>query len=91
MKLADLGTIVAITGGILTIVVSALKAVPRWANTYNRAGVQTQEWPPCEPCGSTGQDRYRPDRKCRRCGGSGRTFPGKWWRIKKAMKLFATM
>jgi hypothetical protein len=58
-------------------------------SAWERAGVQTDEWPVCTACGGYGE-RGPQEPVCRVCNKSGRTFPGRLWRLRKTLKLFFT-
>src|SRR6266536_87440 len=54
---------------------------------WRRAGAQSIEWPVFHACHGY---REKGPRKsvCRACKGTGTTFPGSWWRLRKAWKRF---
>ena len=83
------GEIAGIISLVWLIFEKGLKPIREFSSAWLRAGKQTKEWPECYACRSRG-NRGPQEPTCFTCGGTGRTFPGFWWRFRKTLKLFLT-
>lgn len=86
MTLGEVSGIIALAWLIFE---KGLKPIREISPAWIRAGMQTAEWPECYACRSSGE-RGRQEPKCLTCGGTGRTYPGFWWRCRKTLKSFLT-
>ena len=64
-----------------------IKFIREILTAWHRAGAQSIEWPICHGCHAYAAKGPR-EPFCRVCKGTGRTFPGLWWRLRKAWKRF---
>ena len=65
----------------------SIKLIREILRAWDRAGAQNIEWPVCDACHGYREKGPR-EPVCRVCKGTGRTFPGFWWRLQKAWKRF---
>jgi hypothetical protein len=65
----------------------SIKLIREILRAWHRAGAQSIEWPVCDACHGYREKGPR-EPVCRVCKGTGRTFPGFWWRLQKAWKRF---
>ena len=65
----------------------SIKVIREILTAWHRAGAQSIEWPVCRAC--HGYRKKGPRKSvCHVCKGTGTTFPGFWWRLRKAWKRF---
>jgi hypothetical protein len=66
---------------------ASIQLIREILTAWHRAGAQSIEWPVCHACHGY---REKGPRKsvCRACKGTGTTFPGFLWRLRKAWKRF---
>jgi hypothetical protein len=70
---------------------ASIKLIREILTAWHRAGAQSIEWPVCPACHGSGEKAQQKSARksvCRVCKGTGKTFPGFWWRLRKAWKRF---